>query len=127
MLNDYVRTSFSLPIEDPRIRVKADKQKEWNKFKQTHSDMLKVYNLIITHLISHSTGIDLTSLRQKLIYEYYISKKAVDQALYFILSGNAKDIQIESGYGNKLIIFRSPKQELPADSYCVFVPQVSLV
>jgi len=127
LLNDYSRTSFTLPIEDPRINVKGGKKTEWTKFQQTHSDMLKVYNLIITKFVSHSIGIELTSLRDKLIYEYYINKKSVDQALAFILGGNAKDIQFESGIGNKLIIFRSPKQKLPTESYCILVPQASLI
>ena len=119
-------TDLSLPTEDPRIYTN-DMDDDWKLFQQTHTEMLKVYNLIITDFLSHSDGIDLASLREKLIYEYYINKQAVSEALHFIMSGNAKDIHFEIGDRNKLYIFRSPKQELTKDSYCIYLPQVSLL
>ena len=119
-------TDLSLPMEDPRIYTN-DLDDDWMLFQQTHTEMLKVYNLIITDFLSHSDGIDLASLREKLIYEYYIKKEAVNQALHFIKSGNAKNIQFEIGDGNKLVIFRSPKLEVSRNSYCIFLPQASLI
>lgn len=119
-------TDLSLPTEDPRI-YKNDMDDDWKLFQQIHTEMLKVYNLIITNFLSHSEGIDLASLREKLIFEYYINKKAVNQALHFIRSGNAKNVQFEIEDGNKLVIFRSPKLELSRSSYCIFLPQPSLI
>lgn len=119
-------TDLSLPTEDPRIYTN-NMDDDWKLFQQTHTEMLKVYNLIVTDFLSHSDGIDLASLREKLIYEYYINKEAVNQALHFIRSGNAKNVQFEIGDGNKLVIFRSPKLELSRSSYCIFLPQPSLI
>ena len=116
-------TDLSLPTEDPRIYT-TDMDDDWKLFQQTHTEMLKVYNLIITDFLSHSDGIDLASLREKLIYEYYINKEAVNQALHFIRSGNARNVQFEIGDGNKLVIFRSPKLELSRGSYCIFPPTI---
>jgi hypothetical protein len=126
-ISAHISTDLSLPIEDPRIYTDIDLYDNWEAFKQTHKEMLKVYSLIITDFLSHSDGIDLVSLREKLIYEYYINKQAVDRALHFIMGGNAKDIQFEIGERNKPFIFRSPKQELPISSYCVYLPQAVLV
>src|SRR5574341_1140103 len=119
-------TELSLPTEDPRIYTN-DMDDDWKLFQRTHTEMLKVYNLIMTDFLSHSDGIDLVSLRDKLIYEYYINKEAVNQALLFIKSGNAKNVQLEIGDGNRLVIFRSPKLELSRSSYCIFLPQPSLI
>ena len=112
-------TDLSLPTEDPRIYTN-NMDDDWKLFQQTHTEMLKVYNLIVTDFLSHSDGIDLASLREKLIYEYYIKRGS--QALHFIRSGNAKNVQFEIGDGNKLVIFRSPKLELSRGSYCIFFP-----
>jgi hypothetical protein len=86
-------TDLSLPTDDPRIYTN-DMDDDWKHFQQTRTEILKVYNLIITDFLSHSDGSDLASLREKLIYEYYINKEAVTQALHFIASGNAKNVQV---------------------------------
>ena len=126
-ISAHSSTGLALPIEDPRVYTDLDMDDNWEVFQQTYGEMLKVYNLIITNFLSHSDGIKLASLREKLIYKYYINKEPVNQALHFIMSGNAKDVQFELGERNNLVIFRSPIQELSRNSYCVFVPQASLV
>lgn len=129
MKRTYSLYSFPVPDLDLRLHkptFSSDRERDidWLSFKQANEDMLRVYNIVIKKILSHSIGIHLDDLRSTLRI-YLVPGNVIDKVIHFMIT-NSKDVELKkaSEFVNLPIVYLKPKlpNDLPAGPYSVFIP-----
>ncbi len=109
----FSRTTLQTPHEEIRINVPASNP--WFRFLEENEDVLKVYNLIINHIISDIHGTSLDELRTILRYKFAIPHEIVEDTIQFIITNETKFIEFEEKENSTIrlpIIYRKPRNHV---------------
>lgn len=117
------RTALPSPPTDFRKEVKGDREKSWLILQQTHRQSLQFYYLVLTRHLSRIEGLEITTLREILLYEYYCDSNLIDKVVSFLL--NSVDVELEAlpETVNAAVLFKAPRIKISAiGPYSVFIP-----
>jgi hypothetical protein len=116
----FSRTALQPPQEE--IRIDVPPNNPWFLFCDTHSEILKIYNLIVNHIISDISPIHLNELRNILKNQYCIPYDLVEDTLQFLIQIPTKYIEFQEKENIRLpLIYKKPRQHVSiVGEYCVW-------
>ena len=67
---------------------------------------------------------EITALRETLMYDYYCDSKLIDQTILFLLNSNEVELQSLTDSVNGAVLFKAPRIEVSiVGPYSLFLPQ----
>ncbi len=105
----FSRTDLPVPPLDFRKDVKGDKEKSWLILQQTHKAALQHYYLVVTHLLDRIDGMEITALRETLMYDYFCDSKLIDQTIIFLLNSTEVELEALTNSVNGAVLYRAPR------------------
>lgn len=116
----YSRTNLQVPHDEIRLNKQSIAKVSWSEFCQVNHEVLQIYNLVVTKILSRITGITLDLLISVLAGEYYIPYLTINKFIDFISAHDFKDIEFESSREvpnvRTPVIYKSPRIRTPSVS-----------
>lgn len=125
MNNIYVARKYvptynrNLPVPDidprkskPKFNIQQEQDREWISFRDLNSDLLGVYNLVVSKILSHENGIELVNLRQILMYEYLIRDDLIQKLFNFLPNANGVEFEHVTDNVDLAIVYRCPRMRV---------------
>ncbi len=120
------KKNYSVPLVD--IRTNPSPKLDWDQLLNTRKQMLQAYQIMKTHILSRLTPTNLRDLRDKLVYNYYISNAVVDDLINFIQHNDTKSVEFAEKNGclvsDELYLKPIIKLSCPIGPYSVFLPNL---
>jgi hypothetical protein len=124
----FSRTSLQSPHEE--IRESVNVNSPWFRFVEEHQEILKIYNLIVNHILSDISPLHLNDLRNILKFQYCSPYELVEDTIQFMVQVPTKHIEFEMRENSNIrlpLIYKKPRKHVEiVGEYSVFVPSKDL-